>query len=267
MIRIVSALFVFALLLCAWIVLRGGDESTTQVARASGAADLMAAPLEIPGPAPVAMTSASDLVDTAAPDLDLLRQASESVLSDLAPEPAAAPLLAQAGTQNDSVGQSALTGILAARGLDRTTPDLAQAVSQALHQGQPDSYVEALLKEAASEGLIEVAPELHTAEGEVDTRTLLGQIVAQASGEGTDPSRPAAVLPDMTGVETRTVQRAEGTETYRFYTVQSGDSLGGIAQRFYGDASAFQTLFDANRQLISSPDHIRVGQRLVIPAR
>lgn len=63
----------------------------------------------------------------------------------------------------------------------------------------------------------------------------------------------------------RTVQRADRTETYRFYTVQPGDSLGYIAQKFYGDASFYPEIWEANRGILSSPDRIRKGQRLVIP--
>ena len=61
------------------------------------------------------------------------------------------------------------------------------------------------------------------------------------------------------------VQRATETEQYRFYTVNSGDSLGAIAIKFYGDVSKFPLIFEANRGILSSPDMIRVGQRLTIP--
>jgi nucleoid-associated protein YgaU len=50
------------------------------------------------------------------------------------------------------------------------------------------------------------------------------------------------------------------------YTVQSGDTLSKIAQQFYGDASAYMTIFEANRDVLEDPDMIRVGQVLKIPA-
>jgi len=52
---------------------------------------------------------------------------------------------------------------------------------------------------------------------------------------------------------------------YQFYTVGVGDSLGAIAVKFYGDVAKFNMIFEANRTILSSPDKIRVGQRLVIP--
>ena len=49
------------------------------------------------------------------------------------------------------------------------------------------------------------------------------------------------------------------------YTVQSGDSLSKIAKRFYGDAKLYPKIFEANRDQLSDPDKIRVGQTLKLP--
>ncbi|MBA3532429.1 MAG: LysM peptidoglycan-binding domain-containing protein, partial [Ardenticatenales bacterium] len=49
------------------------------------------------------------------------------------------------------------------------------------------------------------------------------------------------------------------------YTVQSGDSLSKIAQRFYGDGSRWKTIYEANRDKISNPDMIHAGLVLTIP--
>ena len=52
----------------------------------------------------------------------------------------------------------------------------------------------------------------------------------------------------------------------RTYTVKSGDTLSKIAQEFLGDANAYRTIFEANRDQLTSPDQIRVGQQLKIPS-
>ena len=49
------------------------------------------------------------------------------------------------------------------------------------------------------------------------------------------------------------------------YEVKPGDTLGAIAQRFYGKASLFPKIFEANRDILSTPDLIKVGQKLKIP--
>ena len=51
------------------------------------------------------------------------------------------------------------------------------------------------------------------------------------------------------------------------YTVQAGDSLSKIAKREYGDANAWNRIYEANRDIIKDPDLIHPGQHLVIPAK
>jgi hypothetical protein len=51
----------------------------------------------------------------------------------------------------------------------------------------------------------------------------------------------------------------------RQYTVQSGDTLSKIAKQFYGDANAYNRIFEANRNILSDPNKIQPGQNLVIP--
>jgi LysM repeat protein len=55
--------------------------------------------------------------------------------------------------------------------------------------------------------------------------------------------------------------------TKRTYRVQTGDTLSGIAKRFYGQASEWKRLYTANASRIRNPDLIYTGQVLVIPGR
>jgi hypothetical protein len=50
------------------------------------------------------------------------------------------------------------------------------------------------------------------------------------------------------------------------YTVKPGDSLSKISQQFYGSANQYQKIFEANRDQLQDPDHIRAGMTLKIPA-
>jgi nucleoid-associated protein YgaU len=49
------------------------------------------------------------------------------------------------------------------------------------------------------------------------------------------------------------------------YTVQSGDTLSAIAQKYLGDANAYPKIFEANRDKLNDPDKIYPGQKLRIP--
>ncbi len=49
------------------------------------------------------------------------------------------------------------------------------------------------------------------------------------------------------------------------YKVKSGDSLWGIAKKFYGDGNKWPKIYEANKSKISNPDLIKIGQEFVIP--
>ncbi|NBO64197.1 MAG: LysM peptidoglycan-binding domain-containing protein [Acidobacteria bacterium] len=46
------------------------------------------------------------------------------------------------------------------------------------------------------------------------------------------------------------------------YKVLAGDTLSKIAKRYYGDANQYNRIFEANRDQLSDPDKIKVGQEL-----
>jgi len=74
----------------------------------------------------------------------------------------------------------------------------------------------------------------------------------------------APAKPDFSNVESGVTSTAPAEA--QTYTVVGGDSLSKIAKHFYGNASRWHEIFDANRDQISNPDLIRVGQVLKIPA-
>jgi nucleoid-associated protein YgaU len=47
--------------------------------------------------------------------------------------------------------------------------------------------------------------------------------------------------------------------------VKEGETLSQIARQYYGRTTEFHTIYDANRGVISDPDHVSPGTRLVIP--
>jgi len=52
-----------------------------------------------------------------------------------------------------------------------------------------------------------------------------------------------------------------------WYTVHSGDSLSGIANSYYHDASAWPVLYYANQHTLNDSETLYAGQRLRIPAK
>ena len=53
--------------------------------------------------------------------------------------------------------------------------------------------------------------------------------------------------------------------TVRTYTIVRGDTLWGIAKRYYGDGAQYPKIYNANKNIISNPNLIYPGQKVVIP--
>ena len=53
----------------------------------------------------------------------------------------------------------------------------------------------------------------------------------------------------------------------QYHTVAKGDTLSAIAKKYYGDASKYPEIFEANKPMLKHPDKIYPGQSLRIPPR
>jgi LysM repeat protein len=112
-------------------------------------------------------------------------------------------------------------------------------------------------------GVLVAAPHAHAAAGAaVRTTTAVIQVHDDAvqSGTGTAGADPARARTDALVV--RAQASAQAT---RRYTVQRGDTLSSIAQRFYGRAGDWSRLYAANRSVLRNPNMIFPGQVLAIP--
>jgi nucleoid-associated protein YgaU len=58
---------------------------------------------------------------------------------------------------------------------------------------------------------------------------------------------------------------AEPADESTYHTVERGDTLSKIAKAAYGDANAYQQIFEANKPMLTHPDKIYPGQMLRIP--
>ncbi len=65
--------------------------------------------------------------------------------------------------------------------------------------------------------------------------------------------------------ETRETTKSPAPKQETTYTVKSGDSLWNIAKKLYGNGSDYTKIYDANKDKISNPNQISVGQVLTIP--
>lgn len=75
---------------------------------------------------------------------------------------------------------------------------------------------------------------------------------------------PAAAPAAKAGAKTAAAAAEPATQD-EFYEIKSGDTLGKIAKQFYGSASKYMKIFEANRDIIDNPDRIYPGQKIRIP--
>ena len=81
--------------------------------------------------------------------------------------------------------------------------------------------------------------------------------------QSTAPAGPAARA-DFSDVHSHV---GATTDETTIHAVMPGESLASIATHFYGDANAWKRIFDANRDQLTDPDRIKIGQMLKIPTQ
>src|ERR1700678_692065 len=141
-----------------------------------------------------------------------------------------------------------------------TTPSSVEKVAEKAGKAAPAAAIVGVLvaapvanaatASASTAGTVAVhvygAPQLRVYEGIATTTTHIAATTKARSGSAK--------------AETQT-QAAERT-----YTVQPGDTLASIAQRFYGNDDDWTALFHANESKVSNPNQIYPGALLLIPA-
>jgi nucleoid-associated protein YgaU len=61
--------------------------------------------------------------------------------------------------------------------------------------------------------------------------------------------------------------QAQRSDVFGVHTVASGDTLSKLAKTYLGDSGRYMEIFNANKDKLTNPDLIKVGQQLNIPAR
>ena len=124
-----------------------------------------------------------------------------------------------------------------------TIKGLKELVSVALTQGMTGQEIDQLIVQAVDHGTLIIPDTLHTPNGQPDTMAML------------------ATLVDATTPTTQTLTCDVGNT----YVVRQGDSLASIAVIFYGSSDAVNEIFWANKDRLSDPDQLRVGQTIFLP--
>ena len=106
-------------------------------------------------------------------------------------------------------------------------------------------------------GALIAAPQAHAAAKVPARATMIAEQIYAASKV---PARATAIAEQI-----YTDALVIHHEPARRYTVQPGDTLSSIAQRFYGSPADWQGLYQANRSVIKNPNVIYPGEVLNVP--
>lgn len=118
-----------------------------------------------------------------------------------------------------------------------------------------------------------IQPQLETLQKQIDlinstgSKTNVPPPAAAAPAPVPTPPAPSPTPPPVFHDNPIVKAAAPPPPAPRTYTVRPGDTLWGIATRFYGSGAKYPTIYNANKTIIgSNPNLIRPGQTFVIPS-
>lgn len=91
-----------------------------------------------------------------------------------------------------------------------------------------------------------------------------GETTAQEPGEGPASAAPLANAGGQRST-TATAQPPPERPLAREHVVKDGDTLGKLARHYYGQATDWPRIYEANRDRLPSPERLQIGQTLRIP--
>jgi nucleoid-associated protein YgaU len=80
-----------------------------------------------------------------------------------------------------------------------------------------------------------------------------------------DLNADITVDPGIAGNQSASLPPSPHLSDEQTYTVEAGDTLSKISKQFYGEASLFMNIFEANRDKLTDPNKIQPGMLLRIP--
>jgi len=154
------------------------------------------------------------------------------------------------------------------------TDQLTALVNKAMSKGKSSDYVLKLIDDALKEsGGASLADIARKTGGKLDMRGILRSIVAKAAagagggqgGADSDYLNTIKAEAERTTLTSKTPVKPMASAGGRVITIQPGDTLGSIASKYYGSASMWRKIYQANRDVLSNPDIIPRGRKLRLP--
>jgi nucleoid-associated protein YgaU len=118
----------------------------------------------------------------------------------------------------------------------------------------------------------DVAGEIVTLRGEAPSRQIATRVMEEID-ERVKPDNivnaikidKPAPTPASAAAAAVATDADEESPTERYHKVVKGETLSHISLKYYGKANQYMKIFEANRDILDSPDLIKPGQKLRIP--
>jgi nucleoid-associated protein YgaU len=139
------------------------------------------------------------------------------------------------------------------------------------NSGDVENHIKDGLGGAVKDIAVDLIGNMIKLKGNVDSKDLLEKAILLAGNikgiEKVDSNdlTVKGTAPGQQQMGTKPGGGAAGPGESTFYTIVKGDTLSGIAKKFYGDANKYPQIFEANRGVIKNADLIYPGQTIRIP--
>lgn len=140
------------------------------------------------------------------------------------------------------------------------------------NSGDVESHIKDGLGGAVKDIAVDLIGNMIKLKGNVDTKDLLEKVILLAGNvkgiEKVDADGLMVKGQPAGGQQmgAKSGGGASGPGGSTFYTIVKGDTLSGIAKKFYGDGNKYPKIFEANRGIIKNADLIYPGQVIRIPS-
>lgn len=88
-------------------------------------------------------------------------------------------------------------------------------------------------------------------------------IVLSGEADANTKAKAALIAGNIKGIKEVTFEGANSEDQY--YEIKSGDNLSKVSKKFYGNSNHYNTIFEANREVIKDMNLIYPGQKIRIP--
>ena len=120
-------------------------------------------------------------------------------------------------------------------------------------------------KQETKEAVTEEKPAVTPAEKQETREAVTEEKPAEQPKEVPADKKEADKTADKPAEQTAAAPAEDAAVGGEVYTVQAGDTLSGLAKKFYKDGNLSGIIFKANSKVLKNPNALRPGMKLVIP--